>query len=162
MHETVKKLCQDFFIRLWVDYSELQIENQENNIFKISLKSEDSHLLIGPHGKNLETLTHLLKLLFSKHCEWYITIHLEVNDYMKQKDEKLRTFINSKIQLVKENWKEIVLPFFSSYERKKVHWYVTESGWNIYTQSRWEGNERRIYLCKKDNTMSIDIDWDDI
>lgn len=162
MQETIEKLSQDFFEKLWVDFSALEIKLEAENIYKISLKSEDSHLLIWPHGKNLDTITHLLKLLLAKHTESYINIHLEVNDYLEQKDQKLLNFIATKIKLVKETWKEVVLPFFTAYERKKVHSFVSNTGWNIYTQSVWEGKERRIHLCKKDEKMTIDIDGDDI
>jgi len=162
MQEIVENICNHFFSKLGTDFSDLQIEKWENNIFKISLKSEDSHLLIGPHGKNLDTLSHLLKLLLSKHYEWYITVQIEINDYMQQKDEKLKKFIESKIAIVKETGKEIILPFFSSYDRKKVHWYVTRKWGNVFTQSQWEGKERRIHLCMKEEKITIDIDGNDI
>lgn len=126
------------------------------------MKSDDSALMIGPHGKHLEAITHILKILLSSQTQKHITLHIEVNDYMEKKDEKLFRFIESKIQKVKESGEEIVLPFFTSYERKKVHSFVAEHGGTIYTQSRGEGRERRIYLCKKDEKMSIDIDGSDI
>ena len=162
MQEIVEKLCKDFFEKLWTDFSELEIENQSENIYRLSLKSEDSHLLIGPHGKNLDTLTHLLKLLIAKHSQGFVNIHLEINDYMQQKDEKLLHFIASKVRIVQETWKEIILPFFTAYERKKVHSYVSDSSGCVYTQSVWEWKERRIHLCKKDEKMTIDINWDGI
>ena len=162
MLETIENLCQDFFKKLTIDFSKITVETEAKNIYKISLKSEDSHLLIGPHGKNLETLTHLLKLIISRKLKEHINIHLEVNDYQQQKDEKLIQFIKSKITQVKESWKVVVLPFFTAYERKKVHSYVSEYGGNVFTQSKWEWSERKIHLCKKEEKMSIDIDGDDI
>lgn len=162
MQEIVENICQNFFTKLWTDFSNLLIEKQSDQIFKISLKSEDSHLLIWPHGKNLDTLTHLLKLLMSKESNTYINIHLEINDYMQQKDQKLKNYIASKISLVKESWKEIILPFFTAYERKKVHSYVSENWGNIITQSVWEWKDRRIHLSIKDERITIDIDGDDI
>ncbi len=162
MQESIQVLTKDFFEKLWVDYSELKVQEEAENIFRISLKSDDSHLLIGPHGKNLEVLTHLLKLLIAKLSENYINIHVEVNDYLEKKDEKLLAFIKSKIDYVKSSGKEVILPFFTAYERKKVHSFVGEVWWNVYTQSQWEGKDRRIHLCKKDVKMTIDIDGDDI
>ena len=103
MLETIENLCQDFFKKLTIDFSKITVETEAKNIYKISLKSEDSHLLIGPHGKNLETLTHLLKLIISRKLKEHINIHLEVNDYQQQKDEKLIQFIKSKITQVKES-----------------------------------------------------------
>jgi len=162
MQEWVEKLCQDFFTNLWTDFSDLKILSEEENIYRISLQSEDSPLLIGPHGKNIEIITHLLKLLIIKQTQSYIHIHLEINDYQQKKDEKLTAFIASKIKLTRESGKEIILPYFTAYERKKVHSYVSETWWNVYTVSKWEWKDRRIHLQKKDEKMTIDIDGDDI
>lgn len=162
MKDQIQELSINFFEKLWVHYNNLEISEEKDNIFKIAIKSDDSHLLIGPHGKNLESLNYLLRLLISKNCEWFITTHLEVNDYLEQKDKKLSQFIQTKINYVKESWKEIILPFFSSYERKKVHSYVSENWGNVFTQSIGEWNDRRIHLCRKDEKMTIDIDGDDI
>lgn len=162
MLEKIQTITNTFFEKLWTDYSNITITQEATNIYKISLKSEDSHLLIGPHGKNLETLTHLLKLMIAKLSKEYINIHLEINDYLEKKDQKLLSFISAKVDYVKKSGKEIVLPFLTAYERKKVHSYVSENGGNIFTQSQWEGKERRIHLCKKDEKMTIDIDGDDI
>jgi hypothetical protein len=40
---------------------------------------------------------------------------------MKSKDDRLFDFIKSKIRLVEKTGKDIQLPFYSSYERKKIH-----------------------------------------
>jgi predicted RNA-binding protein Jag len=162
MLREIQKLTLTFFEKLGTNFSDIQITEEGENIYRISLKSDDSHLLIGPHGKNLEIITHLLRLLITKKSWAYINIHVEVNEYLQQKDTKLLRFIEWKINDVKHSGKEIILPLFTAYERKKVHSFVWEKWWNIFTESRWEGNERRIHLYKKDEKMTIDIDGDDI
>lgn len=128
MLESIQQICNNFFEKLGVNYSDLEVIQETDNIYRISLKSEDSHLLIGPHGKNLEVITHLLKLINHKNSQEYINVHVEVNDYLEKKDEKLYSFIQTKIDYVKSSGKEIILPFFNAYERKKVHSYVAENG----------------------------------
>ncbi len=162
MQELVVDIATTFFDTLGVHYEDLHVQEEAPNIFRISIKSDDSHLLIGPHGKNLDTLTHLLKLLVSKGQEDFIHLHVEINDYLAKKDEKLLNFIQSKIDIVKNSGKEMVLPFLTAYERKKVHSYVAEHWGNVYTQSQGEGKERRMHLLKKNEKMTIDIDGDDI
>lgn len=162
MEKQIHKICNDFFEKLSVNFSDLSTQQEAPHIFRISLKSDDSNLLIWPHGKNLDTISHILKIIISKHLWEHTQIHVEVNDYLERKDEKLLSFIKTKIDYVKDSGKEIILPFFTAYERKKVHSYVAENGWTVYTQSLGEGKERRIHLCKKDEKMTIDIDGDDI
>lgn len=162
MLSDIEKNSNEFFEKLGLNYSELKVSEETENIFRIAVKSEDSHLMIWPHGKNLDIITHMLRLLLSKSCEAHIHIHLEINDYLEKKDEKLLSFIQSKIDYVKSSGKEIVLPFFNAYERKKVHSYVGEKWWSVSTESRWEGKDRRIYLCRWEEKMTIDLDGDDI
>jgi predicted RNA-binding protein Jag len=162
MLEEIQNLTLTFFEKLGADFSDLQTVEEAKNIYRISVKSDDSHLLIGPHGKNLEIITHLLKLLIAKKSQGHINIHVEVNDYLQQKDAKLLLFIQWKIDQVKSSGKEVILPLFTAYERKKVHSFVWEKWWNVFTESKWEGSERRIHLCKKDEKMTIDINGDDI
>jgi predicted RNA-binding protein Jag len=66
MLREIQKLTLTFFEKLGTNFSDIQITEEGENIYRISLKSDDSHLLIGPHGKNLEIITHLLRLLITK------------------------------------------------------------------------------------------------
>lgn len=162
MLESIQTLANTFFNNLEIDYSELVVTEEDKNIYQISIKSNDSSLLIGPAWKNLETITHLLKLLIVKSSQWRINIHLEVNDYLKQKEQKLFHFIQWKIDQVKSSGEDTILPFLTAYERKKVHGYVTSKTESVYTESKGEGHDRRIYLCKQKEKLTIDIDGDDI
>ena len=89
MDISLEKITQDFFQKLGIGFTQLSIQEEAENIYRICLQTNDSALLIGPHGKNLETLSHILKLLLSKKTQKHIHIHLEVNDYLEKKDEKL-------------------------------------------------------------------------
>lgn len=160
--QELKKICEDFFTLFWIEYESIEVLTEEQDIYRITLKTGDSHLVIGPHWRNLEHFAHILKLLFSKKIWKFAHLHLEVNDYLKEKDARLFRFLDSKIERLKKNGDEFMLPQFSAYERKKVHNYISEKKSNIYTESRWEWSDRRIFLCMKHEKMTIDIDGDDI
>ena len=88
---------------------------------------------------------------------------MEVNDYMESKDDRLQKFIGSKVDWVSKTGKDVCLPFFSAYERKKIHSFISDlKSDTIFTKSLWEGKERRLYICKQAAKLTIDIDWDDI
>lgn len=162
MDTNINSVAQIFFEKLGVDFKDLSVFEETKNIYKISIKSDDSNILIWPHWKNLEVIAHLLQIICSHKLDEKIRIHLEVNDYLEKKDEKLHNFIQVKIDYVKSSGKEIILPFLTAYERKKVHSYVGENWGNVFTQSIGEWKDRRIHLCRKDEKMTIDIDGDDI
>ena len=78
------------------------------------------------HGKNLETIQHLLGRMAEKVRGKFIHLHLEVNDYMKAKDTRLFSFLDSKISFAMTTGKPVSLGNLSSFERKKAHHYIGE------------------------------------
>jgi predicted RNA-binding protein Jag len=90
------------------------------------IKTPDSPLLIGQHGKNIEAFSHLIGRIAEKKLGKFIHVHLEVNDYMKAKDERLFRFLESKIAFALSSGKSIRMPNLTSFERKKAHNYIAE------------------------------------
>lgn len=159
----IQDFVNSFFEKLWVSYENLETSKEAENIYYIKIKTEESGLLIGPHGKNIESIERLLKLLISSKLDEKIKLHLEVNDYMHSKDERLFRFVKSKIDLVKRSGRDFRMPFLTAYERKKVHSFIAElNDEKIITKSIWEGKERRLHILKADEKLTIDIDGDDI
>lgn len=174
MQTDIENIIRTFFDKLQVQSDSLEIKEDETNIFSVAIKTEDSWILIGPHWKNLEAIQWLLKLMLSKQIDGKVKLHLEVNDYMESKDERLFSFIKSKIELVEKSWRDVKLPFYWAYDRKKIHSFVAEY-WNsdISTKSEWEWKERRLFISTKaskpsrnskpaSKKLTIDIDWEDI
>lgn len=165
MENKIKNLTVEFFTNFGIKFDEIQITEKEENIFLIKIQTPDSWKIIWPHGKNLDSVTQILKLIILKNIEnsEKIRLYLEINDYLKSKDERLKEFIISKIKIVEKTGKDLKMPFFTPYERKKIHDIVAEY-WNpgIFTQSIWEWKERRIHICKAEKKLTIDIDSLDI
>ncbi len=160
----IKDMVSIFFEKLSIEIENIEVMEEKENIFYIKIKTPDSWLLIWYSGKNLEDVRVILKSIITHTSEnKNIILHLEVNDYLSKKEDKLHDFIMKKIQIVK-SWKwDIILPYFNSYERKKIHSYVSELSDNeIFTKSVWEWAERRLHICKKSQNITIDIDGIDI
>ncbi len=163
MLNTIKDFSQIFFNNLNIKIDSLEIEEEKIGIFLIKIQSEESGLLIWPHWKNLDAIQNLLRLLISKRNNSKVKIDLEINDYRQAKDDKLFQFIKTKIEEVKNTGKDIMLPYYSAYDRKKIHSFVSEhNDDSLFTKSIGEDKERRLYICKPGAKLSIDIDWDDI
>jgi predicted RNA-binding protein Jag len=52
------------------------------------------------HGKNIELLQHIISRLIEGQSATRLHVHLEVNDYMKIKEAKLYSYIDSQIALI--------------------------------------------------------------
>lgn len=163
MLEKIKDLSENFFNNLWVNIENLKVEEKDKNIYYIKIKTNDSWLVIWPNWKNLSNISNILKLMINKLSEERIKVYLEVNDYIESKDERFKKLILEKISYVEKSWNDLKLPYYNAYERKKIHSIVAEyNNDKIYTKSIWEAEERRLYICKVNEKLTIDIDWDDI
>jgi predicted RNA-binding protein Jag len=146
MENSLLPFITEFWTRLGIVTTSMTVETLWEDI-NIRVETPDSALLIGMHGKNIEALQHLLGRMLEKKVEWFIHVHLEVNDYMKQKDEKLFRFLDSKISLVTSSGIPVRMASLTPYERKKAHSYIADKhiSW-LSTQSEWEWIERALVL----------------
>lgn len=165
MKTRIEELAQKFFSWMQIQIDNLKIicEDEERNIYFIHLETPDSKLIIWTHWQSLENMKHLLSRMIESAFETEVTIHIEVNDYLKSKDEKLFRFIDSKISYVQKSQKDVALPNFSAYERKKIHNYISEKklSW-VRSYSIWEWKNRVMHLAPVSRWFWDKIDLDGI
>lgn len=146
MNEWVNALVTKFFEWLGITIISITIDILEKDV-NIRIETPDSPLLIGMHGANLDSFQHLLSRMIEKQVKKFIHVHLEVNDYMKSKDERLFRFLESKIAFVTSTGKSSKIPNLNPYERKKAHSYIAERGiLGLKTHSDGDGTERVLTL----------------
>ena len=145
-------LAQGFFQNMGIDFSDLTIEAQdiERNIYIIKISTPDSPLLIGPHGRTLEEAQSLLvqmaENIFGSHC----LIHLEINDYLAEKQKRLFSIVDRKVELAHKNGIDQVIYELSSYERKQVHAYIGEKYPDIVTKSLDGERGRELHVMLRE------------
>ncbi|MBS9784181.1 KH domain-containing protein [Candidatus Gracilibacteria bacterium] len=137
---------QAFFEKMQITIDSLDIKYDDEGVH-INLQTPDSALLIGMHGRGFQSLRHLLSRMVEVQSGSFQHIYLEINDYMKQKDQKLFRFIDSKIVQIRSNGKEVIFPNFNAFERKKAHNYIAELGIEgLETHSEGERKERKLHM----------------
>lgn len=134
---SLTQLAQWFFENLGINFSDLQVivQDPEKHIYSIQIQTEDSPLLIWPHGKTLEETQSLLIQMAENLLQTHCLIHLEINDYLAEKQKKLFLIVDRKVELTERNGIDQVIYDLSSYERKQVHAYISEKYPNIATKS---------------------------
>ncbi len=164
MQDKIKTLTLDFFEKLNINIDSLDVtKDSSKNVFTIDIKSNESLVLIWPNWINIDAIQNILKIINSKNIGENIKINLKINNYSKTKDDRLYDFIDKEIIYLKKIGNDIKLPYYSAYERKKIHSYIAyKKDSSIWTKSIWEWKNRRIYLCIKTEKLTIDIDWNDI
>ena len=150
MKDQIEQIGLRFFtlMGIRVDSLSAEAEEEKRRIYRVTVKTPDSKLLIGVHGQSLEGIQHLLTRLVERTVGKSFLIHLEVNDYLQAKDERLFRRIEEKIASLTRTGGEVILHELSNYERKKVHAYVAEKNVpGLSTRSTGEGAERVLHLA---------------
>lgn len=146
MQDTIQSLVTDFWTWLGISLEKVEtiVTGEDVNIH---IQTPDSALIIGMHGKSLESFNHILGRMIEKVTGTFVHVHLEVNDYMKAKDERLFRFLDGKIAFVMSTGKPLRIPNLNSYDRKKAHNYISEKNIEkLTTHSEWTGTDRILVL----------------
>jgi predicted RNA-binding protein Jag len=142
----MKAFLETFFTNIGISLTTIDVREEADDLY-VKVETPDSPLLIGIHGKNIESFQHLIGRFAEKKLWRFIHVHLEVNDYMKAKDDRLFSFLEWKIHFIMQNGKTLQIKNLTSFERKKAHNYIAEKkiDW-LGTKSEWEGENRMLIL----------------
>ncbi len=148
----ITDISQGFFDTLGLDFSGLEVivQNEEQHIYLVKIHSEDSALLIGLHGRTLDEIQSVLIQMCEKALGSYCLIHLEVNDYLAEKQKKLFAIVDRKVDLARKNGIDQVIYELSSYERKQVHAYIGDTHPDIETKSIDGEKGRELHIRLKE------------
>lgn len=151
IEETLQQITIETLNRLEVDYSHIEVEQDQKDNYNINIKSENPSLLIGYHGENMLSLQHVIKVLAYKKCQNSdFNILVDVDDYRKRQEQSVLNLAERRIAALRKNGRPQTLPPMSAYFRRKIHLHCTSPGYeDIETVSEGEGPERHLVLKLK-------------
>lgn len=126
-----------------------KLEKGKNQINLTITGDKVSHL-IGYKGKTIESFQSLLNAMLQRENEESAKVFVEVNDYKKRKEEKLKILANKMANNVIKFRKPIRLEPMSAYERLIIHTELAKRE-DVETESQGEEPRRRIVIRKKYN-----------
>ncbi len=143
------KILKELFKITGDDGIEYKIEKGKNQINLTITGDKVSHL-IGYKGKTIESFQSLLNAMLQRENEESAKIFVEVNDYKKRKEEKLKNLANKMANNVIKFRKPIRLEPMSAYERLIIHTELAKRD-DVETESQGEEPRRRVVIKKKYN-----------
>lgn len=142
--QLVKDLTIDLLQRLGVA-GEVEVNTDETDAYRVHIATEETGLLIGYHGRTLESFQMVLSMIIGKQLG-LIKVYVNVNDYREKREESLMYLAQRAADRVVETNRPVELTHLSPAERRVVH--LTLSGDDrIDTESEGEG-ERRVLVVK--------------
>lgn len=149
---TIKKLdkiLKEFFDITKDESVQYSIEKGRNQVNLIIKGDKVSHL-IGYKGKTIESFQSLLNAMLQREDEDNAKVFVEVNDYKKRKEEKLKALANKMANNAIKFRKPIRLEPMSAYERLIIHTELAKRT-DVETESQGEEPRRRVVIKKKYN-----------
>src|SRR3989339_1901656 len=86
--DQVKEITEDFLKRLDISGS-VAVDVDETGAYRVHIETEETGLLIGFHGRTLESFQIILGLLVSKALESWVRVYVNVGDYREKREEAL-------------------------------------------------------------------------
>ena len=124
-----------------------EIKRNENQI-NLIIKGDEMKHLIGYKGKTIEAFQSLLNSMLQREDEEYAKVFVEINDYKKKKEEKLRKLANKMAANCVKFRRPIRLEPMSAYERLIIHRELADRT-DVETESIGEEPRRRVVIKRK-------------
>ena len=145
----VKEILSNIFRITGESDIEYTVDKKENQVL-IKLNGNKVGHLIGYKGKTIESFQSLINSMLQREDEEYAKVFVVINDYKKQKEEKLRKLADKMANNVIKFRKPIRLEPMSAYERLIIHTELASRD-DVETESIGEEPRRRVVIKKKYN-----------
>ncbi|OGP66470.1 MAG: hypothetical protein A2W27_04420 [Deltaproteobacteria bacterium RBG_16_44_11] len=119
----------------------------------LNIEGNDTGLLIGKRGQNLDALQYILNKALNKSDSQRKIIMVDAEEYRKRREESLLSLAERIRQKVKKTRKAVSLGHMSAHDRRIIHLALQEDS-SLTTKSRGEGEYRKIIIlpAKKGNS----------
>lgn len=124
------------------------VTTDETDAFRVNINTEETGLLIGHHGKTLESLQVILGIIVSKKLGRWVKTYVNVGDYREKREEALMHMAQRAAERALASGRPVELSRLSPAERRIIH--LTLSGDDrIVTESSGEGDDRVLLVKPK-------------
>ena len=145
--DIVKSVTEDLLNRLGVSGSVL-VDIDETEAYRVNIQTEETGLLIGFHGKTLESFQIILGLIVSKELGAWVKVYVNIGDYREKREEALMLMAQHAAERALTMGRPVELAHLSASERRVSH--LTLSGdERVETESVGEGSHRVLLVKPK-------------
>ena len=126
---------------------ELSIEVGEDRV-QVSVKSEDTGLLIGRDGQNLAAVQYLASRMITRVVGSQVRVQVDAGDYHVRQDTRLQELALSLAEKVKTTGKVQTTRPLSAYQRRVIH-LALQNDPDVQTRSSGEGALKHVVILKR-------------
>lgn len=141
---TVQELVEKMGFSPTVEIIESGKQEEENVVCNVAI-GEDSHILIGQYGVNLQALQHIARLLVRKKTDEKVKFVLDINNYRREKNKSVTDLARQAVEQALREGRTVVMRPMSAYERRLVHMELAGNN-EVATESIGEGESRKVVV----------------
>jgi spoIIIJ-associated protein len=147
--EIAKELTTGLLERMGVK-TEVEGFLKEGNLC-LEIKGDQEGILIGKHGRTLESLQMLINRMVNKRLKNAVRVVLDIDDYRKRREESMANIACRLGEKAKRIGHSLTVGPFNSHDRRIIHLTLKEDPY-LKTESLGEGELKKVKIIpiKKD------------
>lgn len=148
-------IVADYLVAVVREYgaeAEVEMDVEGRNVF-FDIHTDKSGLVIGKHGKIINSLQILAQTYLSAIHQRHLNVILNVGDYRKRRAKVLQNIAEQKADEAMQTGQPVIIDALPAYERKQIHKHLAYMK-NIKTYSQGREPKRHLvveYQEKSDN-----------
>lgn len=145
--EDILAFIKDYFKNL-ISKMNLDVNleiREEENIFNVTIVSNNNPILIGKDGKNLNSLQFLIRQTLKNLTSFDIKVNLDISNYRAKKVKNFEYQIKNIVREVQKTKTDTKLDPMNSYQRRIIHSLLSDFS-NVTTESVGEEPNRCVVI----------------
>jgi len=145
--QTVKQIAEELLAKLEI-VGVVSVDTDESGAYRVHIETEETGLLIGFHGRTLESFQMILAMMLGKKLGKWERVYVNIGDYREKREEALMYMAQRAAERALTTGNPVELTHLSASERRVIH--LTLSGdERVQTESQGEGMDRRLIISPK-------------
>ncbi|WP_423190332.1 RNA-binding cell elongation regulator Jag/EloR [Alkalibacterium sp. f15] len=138
----VSEYLETIALKMGVDDVSIEVKRDHNRV-KFSIDTEDAGLIIGRHGKVLNSLQTLAQIQLHQEADNKLYAKVDAENYRDRRKQTVEQLATRTAEKVKRTKRPVILEPMPAHERKQIHRYL-----NQFTgvQTHSEGKDPHRYL----------------
>ncbi|HCR36038.1 hypothetical protein A2130_04340 [Candidatus Woesebacteria bacterium GWC2_33_12] len=146
--ETIEKLAKDLFSLAGVDV-QVKVEESEEGNYEVNLETtEETGLLIGFRGENINAIQTVLGIMVKGVTGEWIRIIVNIGDYRQKQEQKLFALADQSADRAIETKEPQPIYNLTAGQRRIIHMYLSKRD-DVVTESQGENLERFLVIKSK-------------
>jgi spoIIIJ-associated protein len=117
---------------------------KEGNLY-LEIKGNQEGILIGKHGRTLESLQMLINRMVNKQLNNSVRVVLDIDDYRKRRSDNIAQMAHRLGEKAKGTGHSLTVGPFNAYDRRIIHLTIKEDP-SLETESLGEGELKKIKI----------------